>query len=235
MKINKLKALIIKDIKMMVTNKQYLIILSLPLVFGVLYRFVFDLGSPLLVLLMTTDLGLMMIGANTVSASIAEEKEKNTLRSLSLAGVTGMEFLISKLIVVFMIGLAEMGIIFVLSDAPLNILGVYSLFVILTLLGVLLVSAQLGIYAKDTKSVGYLGVPYMLLLMLSMIGAISGEGLLYEITKYLPLGPISNYISSLAFPEINFSIPVGISITVVWIIIGYVSFIYTYKKKGIDN
>lgn len=95
-----LRTLFVKDIVDMFKNPNVLLMLALPLIFIVIYQFV-DLGmSPAYLLMLGVMMNLCLTPLSVLGMMIAEEKEKNTMRTLMLCNVTGGEFLAAKTLAV---------------------------------------------------------------------------------------------------------------------------------------
>ena len=79
-----LRTLFVKDIVDMFKNPNVLLMLALPLIFIVIYQFV-DLGmSPAYLLMLGVMMNLCLTPLSVLGMMIAEEKEKNTMRTLML-------------------------------------------------------------------------------------------------------------------------------------------------------
>ena len=83
------KALFMKDLKNCFVNKNVFLMLALPVLFGVMYKFL--LGDILkgatgsFVIVMCIIMTISIVPLNVLANMVAEEKEKHTLRSLMLA------------------------------------------------------------------------------------------------------------------------------------------------------
>ena len=107
-----LRTLFVKDIVDMFKNPNVLLMLALPLIFIVIYQFV-DLGmSPAYLLMLGVMMNLCLTPLSVLGMMIAEEKEKNTMRTLMLCNVTGGEFLAAKTLAVLAGTLLVHGVVF---------------------------------------------------------------------------------------------------------------------------
>ena len=85
-----LRTLFVKDIVDMFKNPNVLLMLALPLIFIVIYQFV-DLGmSPAYLLMLGVMMNLCLTPLSVLGMMIAEEKEKNTMRTLMLCNVKSL-------------------------------------------------------------------------------------------------------------------------------------------------
>ena len=103
--LRKVIALFKKDMKDTSKNVNVMILLVLPLLFTFLYQFI-DLGGEGMpkefILFISVLMNLCLVPVSFLSMIIAEEKEKNTLRTLMLSNVSAGDFLLSKSLVTFL-------------------------------------------------------------------------------------------------------------------------------------
>ena len=169
-----------KDAADMVKNPNMLIMLLLPVLFSWIYTFIgAETGehlTPAAVLTLATLMTLALVPLSLLSTAIAEEKEKNTLRTLMLTGVTAGEFLTSKALATELSIAVVSTAAFFVAGAPVTALAPYlaaSLLGALPLL--LLLGAVIGIASRDQMSTGIAAAPLALLMMLpAMFGAAGG-------------------------------------------------------------
>lgn len=125
MKINgyKIQALFMKDVKNFFKNINVSFMLLMPIGFAFLYTKVIPMGeldgqSGMYVYNLCSLLTLGVVPISIVAMSIAEEKEKNTLRTLMLSNVTAVEFLVSKILVGLILAMIVNALVFFIAGAP---------------------------------------------------------------------------------------------------------------------
>lgn len=239
MRIHVLSALFRKDFKSCMGNKNVLITLLLPVFFAVAYTYLLSDLTELpgeFVLLLCSVMVLSIIPLSTLSTMIAEEKEKHTLRSLMLANVKGVEFLLSKALVCILILLVEAVLLYVVCNPGVEGALGYALVMILASLAIIFFGAVVGISAKDQMSAGTLGSPLMMLFLLPPIFGQFNETV-GKIAKLFPTTSLYQVYPSVAAGESIFSGDnlFALGICVAWVIAGIVIFQVIYKKKGLDD
>lgn len=170
----KLTTLSKKDIIDFFKNPVLYVSILLPVVFVVFYKLIKlpnmnNEIKPIFLINMGTLMNCSMCGILIASTSIAEEKEKFTLRTLMLSNVSGMEFLISKVIAGFLLTVFGNILIFFLAGVSVGSLPGYLFAVILGSVSINIISAVLGLISRDQMSCGVMQIPVMLLLILPPI------------------------------------------------------------------
>lgn len=231
------KALFKKDMKDCLRNPGLSIMLLLPPVFGLIFRFVTVIEFPReMTLMMLTVMAQTMIPLSFLAAIIAEEKEKNTLRTLMLSGVTGAEFLASKMLVVWVFLLVVNVVDFVLVGYSFAELPVFLLLTALTSVCMMMIGAAIGILCRDQSSTSVMSVPLMMLLLLpSTMGMASP--LLANIAKVSPLEHMMQLFFAWQAGEGLLSAPVlkGAAVILAWTVAGVAVYLLAYKRKRLDG
>lgn len=217
-----LRTLFVKDIVDMFKNPNVLLMLALPLIFIVIYQFV-DLGMSPAYLLM---LGMM----------IAEEKEKNTMRTLMLCNVTGGEFLAAKTLAVLAGTLLVDTVLFFLTGFGPVQLPVFLLVCTAGSITMLLLGGLTGIVCRDQTSTGTIAGPLALVFMLPTMFAGMG-GVLQKVASFVP----TTATADLMFLGLGHQSWMGanvlwdVAVLAVWTAGSAVLFALAFRKKGVDN
>lgn len=240
MKLRKWKALLLKDIRLTLSNRSLLVIMLLPIIFAVVYTNMFNRGGekmpPFMILVLVTTMGLMMLGSAAMGTTIAEEKEKKTLRSLLLANVSPVEFLISKLIIIVLFFTVIMALSYLIVGADVSYLPTYMVLVFLTSLSLMFISAVIGLYAPNQQAVGVIGMPIMFLSFVPMFAMINGgKGIMLLITKFLPTGPVTLILAHKLDMFADYSVFLGIASMLIWIGVAMAIFVFAYGRTKFDN
>ncbi len=239
--IRRVNSLFKKEVKDIFKNMNVLLMCVLPIVFSIMYSKLFS-GKGTGESVPKTDILLMCLGMNlalvsifVISMLIAEEKEKNTLRTLMLSGVSPWEFLAGKAILTLLLSIVTNIAMFFIVGIDAQYLGKYILLTILVVLSMIEIGAVIGMLAPNQMATGVIGMPLiMLLLLVPMFAKLSTT--LKKIAEFLP-----NYNMNLMLEKVFKGGAIGvdytynIAIILIWIIIGAVAFAYTYTKKGLDK
>lgn len=234
----KIKALFLKDLNLSLKNKNVMAVLILPILFGVLFNFLlFDqLQDHLYIMNMCQNLILATIPLSVQSSMIAEEKEKNTMRTLMLSDLSGLEFLLSKSMVSFLYILVLSTINFFLCDINVELLPAFLLLSLLAGIAIIFFGSMVGILAKDQASASTLSTPFMLILYLPAVFA-GFNDIMAMIGKCMPtyalqvmFQNVQNHVDLFCMENL-----ICLGTMLVWIIVGILLFQIAYKKNQRDN
>ncbi len=227
---HKIKALFQKDIKDALKNSQSMIMVVLPILFTLLYRYI-SLGGEHMDQSFVMATGLLMnlslIPISAMSMMIAEEKEKNTLRTLMLSNVSAGEFLISKALVIYLITQSVGLVIYFLSGAGAVSFIRFFFGTSFTCLCLMFFGAIIGIVSKNQMATGTMSAPFAMLLLIPAIFGQVDEGF----AKYARFTPtyamlqILGKEGSLWFP---------LAVLLAWAILAALLFSVIYRKKRLD-
>ncbi len=233
----KFKTLLKKDIKDTGKNKNVMIMLVLPLFFALIYS-VMDFGGQYLdstfVLTLTVLMTVALIPISLLSTVIAEEKEKNTLRTLMLSNVTAGEFLASKAVMTyFYMEIVNILLFFITGQ---GIADLFRFFLVTTLSSVctILIGACIGMLAKDQMSTGVVAGPISILFLLPPIFS--------QVNDTVEL--FARYIPSTAMMKLFFtgnaegwanSLIFQIAVILVWTAAAGAVFAVLFRKRRLDN
>lgn len=238
--VRKILALSKKDAVDFFKNPTLLITSLLPLAFILFYKNLSfsDIGSEdknLMLFNLGVVMTCCMCGLMLASTSIAEEKEKFTLRTLMLSNISGTEFLVSKLIVCFSFTMIGNILVFFIAGGEMKYFLLFLLCIGLGTVAISLLSAVIGIISRDQMNCGVLQVPVMLLFMVpTMFAGINSFCTM--LSKVTPLSAMLR-IYYLGTEGELFTGEGAVKLVVlgVWIVAAYVLFMLVYKKKGLDN
>lgn len=227
----KIRALFKKDMKDALKNGNVLLLAALPLLFTALYRFMSIDGMQMdgdfvmtLGLLMT----LTMLPVATISMMIAEEKEKNTLRTLMLSNVSAAEFLISKALTIYLVMLVVDLAIFFLTGQPIGTLPRFVLVTSLTSISMILLGALIGIISRNQMSTGMYSAPVMLVLLLPAVFATISEGF-RTVAQFIPSYAMMELISNSSAGMLR-----PLLVIIGWTVAMAALFAVVYRRKQFD-
>ncbi len=174
----RVNALFKKELKDVLKNTNIFIMVLLPLVICFLYSKVFGSvsgkldgkSSSLFVLDLSVNMNLILVSAFVIAMLIAEEKEKNTLRTLMLSAVTPLEFFAGKALLTLFMTIVTNTIMFFILSIELRHLPLFLGATTLCSFCMIAFGALIGILAKNQMATGALGMPlYFGFLLLSLI------------------------------------------------------------------
>ena len=218
-------ALLQKDLKMTLINKNTLVMLILPVVFAVLYGYVIPMTqtreSTNYIIALCQIMNLAMTPISLLSMMVAEEKEKNTLRTLMLSDVSAEEFLLSKsLVALFLMTIIAIADFLILKGAP-ELFAVYLISGTLAAISLLFLGAMIGLLCKDQMATGTLSAPFMIHLIAQFLPTTAFIDLMMRQAAGLPLISGESLMS--------------LTVMLVWAALGALAFNQVYRRKGIDG
>lgn len=240
MSIKKIGILVRRDFKDFFKNPAVFITILIPLFFVFLYKFlfinIFDKENlTTFVLLFGVAMNCSMCAIIIPSTSIAEEKEKFTLRTLMLSNISSMEFLTSKILLGFLVTMVGNVLVFLLAGSSMNGLVVFLIASMLGSLSLNLISAVLGVVSRDQASASVLQIPIMLLILLpSMLGNMNE--VLHKIGRFTPIQAMMDiYYDGVEGLFFTSDVLINFIVLLIWIVLSVVLFTWAYKKRGLDN
>lgn len=231
--LKKVKIMFQKDMVDLFNNPNILVVCLIPVVFGILYSKLGILGDQ--VLFMISIMNMSMIPLMLSSTTIAEEKEKHTLRTLMLSNISAGEFLLAKAIMsIVMLDLIGM-IMFLTSNNDMKYLIGYVLITTFCSIPIILLGCAIGIISRDQMTSGLYQVPVMLIVMLPVMLAPINK----TIANIANLIPTNSYVNMFTryFKGNLFDSKMiaDFAVVIVWILITTGVFYLIYKKNSIDN
>ena len=224
--LRKTGALLGKDLKDLVKNPTVLLGCLLPVGFIALYSQTMGDASGeaadaahLQFLAMGLFMTVGVAGCTAALYTIAEEKEKHTLRTLMLANVSAAQVIASRAVV---------------SLAPIDLLAPYLLLGILSGLPIVMLSLVLGLAARDQMTAGVYSIPLVLVAFLPLFAPLNET--LAKVTPYCPTGGVLELLV-LAADGALFTADAlqPLAVTFAWIAVGAAVLALLYKRLARDN
>lgn len=234
----KTTAIYCKDLKDMLKNINAAIMFLLPLLFAVLYTQVMDIKSVMgsaYLLMMTVVMNMCMSPLSLLPMIIAEEKEKNTLRTLMLSNVSASEFIAGKVLAVYTVMELVNVLLFFIIGLPVSQLPAFILITTLGSICLLIIGAVFGLISRDQMSTSMYSVSAMLFFLFPALlqSMNSFFGLLAKIVPTTVIFDLFNYMT-LGNAQLLDWVK-GIGIVLAWTGIALAFFVIVYRKKGVDN
>ena len=239
--LRKTGALLGKDLKDLVKNPTVLLGCLLPVGFIALYSQTMGDASGEAAdaarhqfLTMALFMTVGMTGCMTALYTIAEEKEKHTLRTLMLANVSAAQVIASRAAVSLAAIVIAQAACFAVLRAPIDLLAPYLLLGILSGLPIVMLSLVLGLAARDQMTAGVYSVPLILVAFLPMFAPLNET--LAKATPYCPTGGAQELLN-LAADGALFTADAlqPLVVTLVWVAVGAAALALLYKRLARDN
>ncbi|APC79792.1 ABC transporter permease [Clostridium botulinum] len=239
--IRRINALLKKEIKDFAKNMNVSVMYLLPIMFSIIYSKLLgnnssnDVMNRINILILCVGMNISLISSMVISMLIAEEKEKNTLRTLILSAVSPWEFLTGKVLITFLVSEVINIVIFFSIGCDIQYLGKYILITTLVLFSMIEIGAIIGIISPNQMATGVFSMPVVMIFF--VIPAFAKANKTIEaIVKLLPSYHMNIMIARL-FKGETFGIESTRSIAIIlaWIIIALIAFAFTYSRRGLDK
>ena len=182
-----------------------------------------------------TLMNISMMGIYVAAAALAEEKEKNTLRTLMTSSVNGLEFFLGSLIpVVLMTVLVNVICVFIvrLPMTPAQWGGYLAVTTVSAIIATV-VGMLFGIFAKNQVSASTITTPGILILM--MIPMFSGlNETLKKISGFFFTGITFDLVANIKNGSALIDAR-GILVLTAELILSIVLFLFLYRKNGFER
>ena len=180
-------------------------------------------------------MNISMMGIYCTAASLAEEKEKNTLRTLMTSSVNGLEFFLGSLIpVVLMSTAVNVLCVFIvrLSMTPAQ-WGSYLAITTAASVIAAVVGMILGIFAKNQVTASTITTPAVLVFMMIPMFTVFSDTL-HKISMFFFTG-----IAFEAVANINSGLPAadirGIAVLTAELLLSVILFLILYRRNGFER
>ena len=181
-------------------------------------------------------MNICMTGIYCVSAALAEEKEKHTLRVLMTSSVNGTEFFLGILIPVILMVEAVNALLVPLAGVTMDAAG-WAIYLGISLLAAIagaVIGMIFGIFAKNQVTASTVTTPIIMVLMMVPMFSRLNE-MLGTITDFLFTGIMMHTVENIVDGSRN---PVSVSSLVILvgeILLAMGIFQVVYRKNGYDS
>ncbi|NIK78063.1 ABC-2 type transport system permease protein [Paenibacillus castaneae] len=179
------RAIFVKDYKEFTRNYAVSIMLIFPIILALLFRSV-DPSVPG-IFAVVLNLSFVILSCFTQACLIAEEKERNTLRSLMMTPATTMDVLFGKSSLVFVMSAVVLGIVtYILGYEPTSIWA----FVAVIILSIILYTAVgtiCGLFSKTVLEASLTILPVIFIFTGAPWGTLLVDDFpIFKVLEYLP-------------------------------------------------
>ncbi len=234
MRLYKVGALFKLGLEDLTKNLSVFIYVLLPLMMAVLYSAMGYTG--MFNFIMSVAMNLAALPVFLMGTIVAEEKEKNTLRTLILNDVKAMEVLVAKALICLLFVVIDNILIFFICEMDMSCFVLYQLVALLTAIGIVFFGAVVGLLAKNQMSASLYGMPFLIIFLApAFVQAFESE-LAQNVCRVLITDAMIRIMEGIATGETGFAdMWISYLVMAVWIAGGVVVFKIAYKKVGVDN
>lgn len=229
----RIQAIFIKDYKEFSRNYSISIILIFPIVFALLYRS--DDPSQTFMTAFVLNFSFAMLTSFMQACLIAEEKEKNTLRSLMMTPASIFDVLLGKSALVFALSAVILAVtVYILGYNPDNLI----VFIIAMALSIILYTALgtiCGLFSKSVMEASLAVFPVLILFTGSQFGLMFEDRFPFlAILEYFPSAQFANLLVLMQTDYQLADTFESLGITLIWTIAITILSIILYKKRLMD-
>jgi ABC-2 type transport system permease protein len=231
--LRRIRAIIIKDYKEFSRNHAISIMVLFPILFAFLYRGNGESVTTLFAFVL--NFSFAMLTSFVQAALIAEEKERNTLRSLMLTPASTMDVLIGKSLLVFVISAITLAIVtFIFGYEPAHMV----VFVIAIALSIILytgVGTICGLYSKTVLEASLSIFPVIIIFAGAPFGLLLADDYPFlAVLEYAPSSQLGN-ILTMTTSYTTEQLVKPLLIMFIWTIVLSVVSILLYQKRLKDE
>lgn len=233
-RIKRIKTMVKKEIIDHTKNTSIFVLSVIPLLCALMYRNMDIPGDKLHVsLTFILSVTVAMLTTSIMAILIAEEKEKHTLRTLMMTGLSSMEFLAGKALVTFVYTNILSIVAFILLKAPMQYLLGYILIGVILSIIMLIIGAIVGLFAQSQTQVGIISSPitlsFVMIPLLGLIGIHVGW-----VSILFPTHHTGQLLQRITQDESILSDPMNIIVLAGWVALALIVFIRVYRMKRFD-
>ncbi|PGZ12873.1 ABC transporter permease [Bacillus cereus] len=227
-------AIVRKEMQDAGKNSQVLMMAAIPLVLAFIYG---QMGSSNKTALanLTILAAIIFIGGFVQAMTIAEEKEKHTLRVLMLSPASSLDVLFGKGIIAALLTIIVSIVNLFLIDVVQGDIGALIGLIIISTFLFIMIGTIIGLFSETVAQTSLIGMPVLMVMLMGpmMLPLVKNE-IVKQIIEYLPSYHIGEAIVKLldGKPLSNMNgdfLNIGI-----WFVITLILTLIVYKKKQLD-
>ncbi|KOP71448.1 ABC transporter [Lysinibacillus sp. FJAT-14745] len=229
----RIQAILIKDYKEFSRNYAVSLMVLMPLFLAFLYS---KSGSATIATyFLSINIAFSMVTTYVQCCLIAEEKEKNTLRSLMLSPASLGDILIGKSLFVFIITMVIVAlIIFIVGYSPAN-LFILAIALILSTVFYIAIGTLCGLFAKTVMEGSLIILPVILIFSFGPLAlALSSSSPISKIAEWLPSSQLVLLAEALEGTYTTMDVIIPMVAIIVWSLVTWIAAGFIYKKRMVD-
>ncbi|MEZ0481659.1 ABC transporter permease [Planococcus sp. SSTMD024] len=232
--LKRIQAIFIKDYKEFSRNYAVSIMIVFPIVFALLYRT--EAGDQAAIYAFIMNFSLAMLTSFVQACLIAEEKERNTLRSLMMTPASMLDVLIGKSALVFLISAAVLAFSTYLFGYETSNVMLLTAALGISILLYTAIGTICGLYSKTLLEASLSVFPVLIIFTAGPFAlAFEEQYPFLEVLRYLPSSQLSELLVAMEVGAAAGEVARPLVIISVWtVVLTIVSFIL-YKKRLMDQ
>lgn len=230
MNIQRISAIFEKDMKDFTKNIMLLMLPLIPIVLALMYTRMGDSGLPIITIYILIGTTYSAVTSSMIMSMMAEENEKNTLRSLIQSPASFLDIIVGKSLVVGLTTIVTLGIsLFIVGIDPfLNIKAIIGL--ILLFLFFLFLGIGIGLFSKSVAATSAYLMPVMFLFGITPMFQAFGMSESHIVVKISNTFPV---MQGIKIHETSSWLPIGI--IAIWVLAAALFMYVCFKKTMVDD
>ncbi|MEG0258310.1 MAG: ABC transporter permease [Lysinibacillus sp.] len=231
--ISRIQAIFIKDYKEFSRNYAVSIMMLVPLLLAFVYNKMGANGIHVYILLI--NMSFTLVTAYIQCCLIAEEKEKNTLRSLMLSPASLADILIGKSSFVFAVSTVVVSLaIYLIGYKPANLLFL-GVALLLSILFYIALGTLCGLFTKTIMEASLATLPILVIFAFGPSAlSLSDAYPILKIAEWIPSAQLLLLAEALEGKYSTMDVLVPIATITAWTLIAWAFTIILYKKRMVD-
>lgn len=229
----RIQAILMKDYKEFSRNYAVSVMVLMPLILAFLYN---RSGSATIATyILSINMAFSMVTTYVQCCLIAEEKEKNTLRSLMLSPASLGDILIGKSLFVFIITMVVVALtIFIAGYNPAN-LFILAIALILSTVFYIALGTLCGLFSKTIMEGSLITLPVVLIFSCGPLAlALPSANPIVKIAEWLPSSQLVLLAEALEGSYTTMDVIIPIASIIVWSLVTWIVAGFIYKKRMVD-
>ncbi|KOS66368.1 ABC transporter [Lysinibacillus contaminans] len=229
----RIQAIFMKDYKEFSRNYAVSIMVLLPLILAVGYNITG--ASDIQTYMMPINMTFALVTAYVQCCLIAEEKEKNTLRSLMLSPASLGDILVGKSLFVFVLSSAVVALtIYLLGYEPANLL-LLSIALLLSTIFYIAIGTFCGLFTKTIMEASIIILPVMVIFTVGPFAfAMSEVYPIFQIAEWLPSSQLNLLAEALEGNYSSTDVIIPFVTITAWTLFTWLVTAFVYKKRMVD-
>ncbi|QDQ00416.1 ABC transporter permease [Lysinibacillus fusiformis] len=231
--LTRIQAIFMKDYKEFSRNYAVSTMILLPLILAIVYN---KIGAnDISTYFLPINMAFAVVTAYVQCCLIAEEKEKNTLRSLMLSPASLADILIGKSLFVFIISLIVVAMtIFFIGYNPANLV-ILAIALVLSTVFYIALGTLCGLFAKTIMEASIIVLPVMFIFSFGPLAlALSATYPILEVAEWLPSSQLVILAEAMESNYATMDVLIPLATIVIWSLLTWVVTGFIYKKRMVD-
>ena len=232
--LKRIQAIIVKDYKEFSRNYAISVMILFPLLFAFMYRS--DGAEQATMYAFVINFSLAMLTSFVQACLIAEEKERNTLRSLMMTPASMLDVLIGKSALVFIISAGVLALSTYIFGYDTSNMMVLVAAIGMSILLYTAVGTICGLYSKTLIEASLSIFPVLIIFTMGPFALVFEEDYPFvKVLRYLPSSQLSELLNALEIGAAADELVTHLVIISIWAIVLTVISFVLYKKRLMDR